>query len=61
MRVTHYGDEHLIQLSSDEAAQLVDACALLLLASNNAPGCSLNTKMSRLLQSVFEQFSSHSV
>ena len=61
MRVTHCGDEHLIQLSGEEAAQLVDACALLLLASNNAPGCSLNSKMSQLLQTVFEQFSSHSV
>ena len=61
LRVTHCGDEHLIQLSGEEAAQLVDACALLLLASKNAPGCTLNTKMSRLLQTVFEQFSSHTV
>ena len=34
---------------------------LLLLASNSAPGCTLNSGMSRLLQTVFEQFSSHSV
>jgi len=61
LRVIHCGDEHLIQLSSAEAAQLVDACALLLLASNSAPGCTLNSGMSRLLQTVFEQFSSHSV
>lgn len=61
VRVTHCGDEHLIQLSSAEASQLVDACALLLLAANSTPGCSLNSGMSRLLQTVFEQFSSHSV
>ena len=61
MRVTHCDEEHLIQLSSDEAATLVDACALLLLASNSAPGCQLNGSMSGLLQTLFEQFSSYSV
>jgi hypothetical protein len=61
LRVTHCGEEHLLQLSSDEAATLVDACALLLLASNSAPGCQLNGSMSGLLQTLFEQFSSHSV
>jgi hypothetical protein len=61
LHVTHCGEEHLIQLTSDEAATLVDACALLLLASNSAPGCKLNSSMSGLLQTLFEQFSSHSV
>ena len=61
LRVTHCGEEHLIQLSSDEASTLVDACALLLLASQAAPGCQLNAGMSQLLQNLFEQFSSHSV
>ncbi len=61
MRVTHCGEEHLIQLSSEEAGALVDACALLLLAAQTAPGCQLNRPMSLLLQSLFEQFSSHSV
>ena len=61
MRVTHCEGEHLIQLSSAEAALLVDACALLLLASNSAPGCKLNNGMSQLLQTVFEQFSSQRV
>ena len=61
LRVTHCGDEHLIQLSSAEAAQLVDACALLLLAAHSTPGCALNSGMNQLLQTVFEQFSSHSV
>ena len=61
VRVTHCGDEHLIQLSSAEASQLVDACALLLLAAQSTPGCALNSGMNQLLQTVFEQFSSHSV
>ena len=61
MRVTHCDEEHLIQLTSAEAATLVDACALLLLASNSAPGCQLNSIMNGLLQTLFEQFSSHSV
>jgi hypothetical protein len=39
----------------------VDACALLLLASRSAPGCALNHDMTALLQTLFEQFSSHSV
>jgi 3-deoxy-D-arabino-heptulosonate 7-phosphate (DAHP) synthase len=61
VRVTHCDDEHLIRLSSAEAAQLVDACALLLLTAHNTPGCALNSGMSQLLQTVFEHFSSHSV
>ena len=61
MRVTHCDEEHLIQLTSAEAATLVDACALLLLASNSARGCQLNSSMDGLLQTLFEQFSSHSV
>jgi hypothetical protein len=61
LRVTHCDQEHLIQLSSEEANTLVDACALLLLASQTAPGCQLNQPMSQLLQTLFEQFSSHTV
>ena len=51
----------LLQLNSAEASTLVDACALLLLASRSAPGCALNQDMTALLQTLFEQFSSHSV
>ena len=61
MRVTHCGDEHLIQLSSAEAAQLVDACALLLLAAQSVPGCQLKPEMSAVLATVYEQFSSRIV
>ena len=61
MHVTHCVEEHLLQLNSAEASTLVDACALLLLASRSAPGCALNQDMTALLQTLFEQFSSHSV
>ena len=61
LRVTHCDNEHLIHLSSAEASTLVDVCALLLLASQSAPGCRLNEPMTSLLQDLFEQFSSHSV
>lgn len=61
LRVTHCGEEHLIQLTSAEAATLVDACALLLMASRSAPGCELNPTMTTLLHNLFEQFSSQSV
>lgn len=61
LHVTHCGDEHLISLSSLEASALVDACALLLLASNSTPGCKLKPEMAGVLQTVFEHFSSHVV
>ncbi|MEY2748221.1 MAG: hypothetical protein RLZZ168_237 [Cyanobacteriota bacterium] len=61
MHVTHCGDEHLISLSSDEAASLVDACALLLLAAQTTAGCELKPEMAAVLRTVFEQFSGHTV
>ena len=61
MHVTHCGDEHLISLSSNEAASLVDACALLLLASQTTAGCELKPEMAAVLRTVFEQFSGHTV
>jgi hypothetical protein len=61
LHVTHCDQEHLIALSSEEASTLVDACALLLLASRTAPGCELNSRMNSLLSTLFDQFSSHSV
>jgi hypothetical protein len=59
VRVTHCGKDHLISLNTAEASALVDACALLLLASQSAPGCQLKPEMARVLATVFEQFSSH--
>lgn len=61
LHVTHCGDEHLISLSSLEASALVDACALLLLASNSTAECRLKPEMAAVLQTVFEQFSEHVV
>jgi hypothetical protein len=61
LRVTHCGQEHLINLSSDEAHALVDACALLLLAAQSVPGCQLKPDMARVLATVYEQFSGHMV
>ncbi len=61
MNVTHCGEEHLISLTTDEAAQLVDACALLLLASKTTPDCQLKPEMAQVLQTVFEHFSTHVV
>jgi hypothetical protein len=61
LRVTHCGQEHLISLSNAEAHSLVDACALLLLASQSVPGCQLKPEMARVLATVYEQFSGHMV
>jgi hypothetical protein len=61
VHVTHIGDEHLINLSSNEASALVDACALLLLAAQSVPGCQLKPEMSAVLATVYEQFSSRIV
>lgn len=57
MRVTHCGEDHLISVSTEEAAALVDACALLLLAAQSVPDCQLKPEMARVLRGVFEQFS----
>ena len=61
MHITHCGEEHLINLSSNEASALVDACALLLLAAQSVPGCQLKPEMSAVLATVYEQFSSRIV
>ena len=61
VHVTHCGEEHLINLSSNEASALVDACALLLLAAQSVPGCQLKPEMSAVLATVYEQFSSRIV
>ena len=54
MRITHSGGEHLIALSEAEAATLVDASALLVLASHSADGAALPPGMARLLAQLFE-------
>jgi|LauGreDrversion4_2_1035121.scaffolds.fasta_scaffold204313_4 hypothetical protein len=61
LRVTHCDQDHLISLNSGEAALLVDACALLLLAAQTMPQCQLKPEMAAVLTTVFEQFSGHTV
>ena len=61
MHVTHCGEEHLITLTSGEASSLVDACALLLVASQTTEGCELQPAMAAVLRTLFEQFSGHAV
>ncbi len=59
MHVTHCADNHLISLTTEEAASLVEACALLLLAANSVPECQLRPEMASVLGSLYEQFSEH--
>lgn len=54
MRITHSPGEHLLVLSDAEASLLVDACALLLLASQSAPGAQLQAPMTAVLGQLFE-------
>lgn len=59
MHVTHCADNHLISLNTEEAASLVEACALLLLAANSVPECQLRPEMASVLSGLYEQFSGH--
>jgi hypothetical protein len=59
VHVTHCADTHLISLSTEEAASLVEACALLLLAANSVPDCRLRPEMAVVLAGLYEQFSGH--
>jgi hypothetical protein len=54
MRITHYQGEHLVALTSQEAARLVDACALLVLAAESVPGSPLPPEMASLLSALFD-------
>lgn len=54
MRITHADGEHLLALSEDEASVLVDACALLVLASQSAAEARLPPEMASVLCQLFE-------
>lgn len=54
MRITHARGEHLIALSEAEAATLVEASALLVLASHSVDGAALPPAMARVLGQLFE-------
>lgn len=54
MRITQCQGEHLIALTASEASRLVDACALLVLASEAAPQSALPPEMASLLGQLFD-------
>ena len=54
MRITRCNGEHLIALTASEASRLVDACALLVLASEAAPQAALPPDMATLLGQLFD-------
>lgn len=54
MRITQYQGEHLIALTAPEAARLVDACALVVLAAESVPGSPLPPEMAALLCELFD-------
>lgn len=53
MRITHSRGEHLVVLSDEEASLVVDACALLVIASQSAPSATLPADMAKVLGQLF--------
>ena len=49
MRITHSDGEHLVVLSDAEASALVDATALLVVASQSVAGAALPPRMATVL------------
>jgi len=54
MRITHSDGEHLLVLSDAEAAALVEASALLVLASQSIVGAVLPPRMATVLGQLFD-------
>jgi hypothetical protein len=54
MRITHSEGEHLVVLSDAEAAALVEASALLVIASKSIVGASLPPGMAKVLGQLFD-------
>ena len=54
MRISRSDGEHLVMLSDAEAAALVDATALLVVASQSVPGAALPPRMATVLGELFE-------
>ena len=54
MRITHSDGEHLILLSDAEAATLVEASALLVIASQSVAGAALPPRMATVLGQLFD-------
>jgi hypothetical protein len=53
MRITHSKGEHLVVLSDEEAASVVEACALLTIASQSTPQAALPQQMALVLSDLF--------
>jgi hypothetical protein len=53
MRITHSQGEHLVVLSDEEAASVVEACALLTIASQSTPQAALPQQMASVLSDLF--------
>ena len=58
LHITHCDDEHLIRLSGREASLLVDACAMVVLASESVPKGTLNPDLAVLLATLYDHLSS---
>jgi hypothetical protein len=54
MRITHSDNQHLIVLSDVEAAALVEASALLVIASQSVSGAVLPPRMATVLGELFD-------
>ena len=54
MRITHSDGEHLLVLSDAEAAALVEASALIVLASHSIAGAALPPRMATVLGQLFD-------
>ena len=54
MRITHSDGEHQLVLSDAEAAALVEASALIVLASQSIAGAALPPRMATVLGQLFD-------
>ena len=54
MRITHSDSKHLVVLSDAEAATIVEASALLMIASKSVSGASLPPRMATVLGQLFD-------
>ena len=54
MRITHSDSKHLVVLSDAEAATLVEASALLMIASQSVSGAALPPTMATVLGQLFD-------
>lgn len=52
MKVTHHGDEHLICLSSEEVALLVDMCHAAVISDHLSPEREGNRRLKRFMGDV---------